>query len=208
MAVPLTRERRRELTREALLDAATTVFAHRGYLAGTLEEIAAAAGFTQGAIYSNFANKQELFLAVVERRNARLLAAYHDAIREDASDGPVDPTAITRVWTEHELHDDNALLLTLEIRLAALRDPALRVRLGEFERQTEQAIATFIERQLQAVGATLPMPVERFAALVYAGNQGIWQHVAICTSDHADLFQSFIEAITRVSARRATIPSP
>ena len=199
MAAPLTRERRRELTCEALLDAATTVFAHRGYSAGTLEEIAEAAGFTQGAIYSNFANKQELFLAVVERRNARLLAAYLGAIREHASDGPVDPTAITRVWTEHELNDANALLLTLEIRLAALRDPALRARLGEVERQTEQAIARFIERQLQAVGATLPMPAERFAALVYAGNQGIWQHVAICTSDHSDLFQLFIEAVTRVT---------
>ena len=140
MAVPLTRVRRRELTREALLDAATTVFAHRGYVAGTLEEIAEAAGFTQGAIYSNFANKQELFLAVVERRNTRLLAAYLGAIRQRASDGSVDPAAITRVWTEHELNDAEALLLTLEIRLAALRDPTLRARLGEFERQTEQGL--------------------------------------------------------------------
>ena len=203
MAVPLTRERRRELTREALLDAATTVFAHRGYLAGTLEEIAEAAGFTQGAIYSNFANKQELFLAVVERRNTRLLAAYLGAIRQRASDGSVDPAAITRVWTEHELNDAEALLLTLEIRLAALRDPTLRARLGEFERQTEQAIGSFITQQLQAVGAKLPMPVEQFAALVYAGNQGIWQHVAICGADHSGLFQAFIDAITRVSGDAA-----
>ncbi len=204
MTVPLTRERRRELTREALLDAARTVFAHRGYVAGTLEAIAEAAGLTQGAIYSNFANKQELFLAVVERRNTRLLAAYQGALRAHATDGPADPAAITRVWTEHELNDSEALLLTLEIRLAALRDPALRARLGEFERQTEQAIASFVEQQLQAVGATLPIPVEQFAALVYAGNQGIWQHAAICTSDHSALFQTFIEAITRVADRRAT----
>lgn len=197
MAVPLTRQRRRELTREALLDAATSVFAGRGYEAGTLEEIAQAAGFTQGAIYSNFANKQELFLAVVERRNTHLLAAYERAISARTNDHSVDLGDIARVWTVHELQDDDALRLTLEIRLAALRDPDLRVRLGDFERRTEQAIAGFIAQQLQAVGETLPMPIDLFAVLVYAANQGIWQHVAICTSDHTDLFEAFIDAITR-----------
>ena len=56
-------ERRRELTREALLASAREVFAHRGFHAASLEEIAEAAGFTRGAVYSNFENKEELFFA-------------------------------------------------------------------------------------------------------------------------------------------------
>jgi AcrR family transcriptional regulator len=70
-AEKLTPERRRELTREALLDAASEVFANRGYDGGTLEEIAATAGFTTGAIYSNFGGKQDLIMPVLDERNAR-----------------------------------------------------------------------------------------------------------------------------------------
>src|SRR3954468_10872184 len=63
----LTRERRRELTRTALLDAALQVFARRGFAGASLDEIAETAGFTRGAIYKNFPNKEELLFAVFER---------------------------------------------------------------------------------------------------------------------------------------------
>ena len=197
MAPRLTPERRRELTREALLDAATTVFAREGYGAGTLEEIADAAGFTTGAIYSNFGNKQELFLAVIARRNARLLDAYRQKLDERA--GPVaDLGDVAQVWTEHELGDRDALMLTLEIRLAALRDPQVGARVGEFERQTEQTIAQFVGNQIEATDALqLPIAADQFAAPVYAANQGIVQHAAICTTDHKDLFRAFLEMLTR-----------
>src|SRR5712692_5791331 len=100
MAPRLTPERRRELTREALLDAATTVFARKGYGAGTLEEIADAAGLTTGAVYSNFGNKQELFLAVIARRNNRLLEAYRQKLDEHPGQ-VVDLDDVAQVWTEH-----------------------------------------------------------------------------------------------------------
>lgn len=205
MAPRLTPERRRELTREALLDAATTVFAREGYGAGTLEEIADTAGFTTGAIYSNFGNKQELFFAVIARRNARLLEAYGQKL--DESSGPVaDLGEVAKVWSEHELGDHDALLLTLEIRLAALRDPQVRTRVGEFERQTEETVAQFVATQIGATDELqLPMATDQFAALVYAANQGIVQHAAICTTDHKDLFQAFLEILTREIHRQGPL---
>ncbi|MEU3271382.1 TetR/AcrR family transcriptional regulator [Saccharomonospora sp. NPDC006951] len=58
-------ERKRE-TREALVLAALSAFARDGYHAASLEAIATEAGYSKGAIYSNFAGKAELFLAVMD----------------------------------------------------------------------------------------------------------------------------------------------
>lgn len=58
------------VVRNALLDAATAVFARKGYAAATMNEIAAAAGYTAPAFYKYFAGKQELFEALLDRVDA------------------------------------------------------------------------------------------------------------------------------------------
>ena len=68
---PLTPERRRQQTRDYLLQAAAQVFAERGFHGASLDEVAAAAGFTKGAVYSNFKNKEDLFLALLEANQRR-----------------------------------------------------------------------------------------------------------------------------------------
>ena len=67
-----TRERRLEHTRSLLLDAAEEVFAEKGFMAASLDDIAHAAGYTKGAIYKHFAAKEDLFLAVLARHEERL----------------------------------------------------------------------------------------------------------------------------------------
>ena len=64
----LTRKERQEQTREQLVEAAARVFARRGYHRATVDEIAAEAGFTIGALYSNFETKEKLFLAIADRQ--------------------------------------------------------------------------------------------------------------------------------------------
>src|SRR5438270_14084196 len=90
MVDKLTPERRRELTRTTLIDAAADVFAKRGFHFASLDEIAETAGFTRGAIYKNFENKEELFFAVIERRIDSQLMLFRVALREDraAAEGP------------------------------------------------------------------------------------------------------------------------
>src|SRR4051794_27032787 len=63
---PNRRQVKQERTRSRLLEAAAVVFARRGYHVATLEDVAAEAGFTKGAVYSNFENKEALFLALVD----------------------------------------------------------------------------------------------------------------------------------------------
>src|SRR5947209_13861399 len=95
----LTPERRRELTRSTLVDAAADVFARRGFHAASLEEIAETAGFTRGAIYKNFDNKEELFFAVIERRVDSQLRRFSEVITEDHT-AAGDPGRLAAIWEE------------------------------------------------------------------------------------------------------------
>jgi AcrR family transcriptional regulator len=75
----------RDDTRDKLFEAAARVFEEQGINAASIEAIAAAAGFTRGAFYSNFTSKDELIVAMLEdhveqaiRRNLDLLAKHQD----------------------------------------------------------------------------------------------------------------------------------
>ena len=75
----------RDDTRDKLFEAAARVFEEQGINAASIEAIAAAAGFTRGAFYSNFDSKDELIVAMLEdhveqtiRRNLDLLAKHRD----------------------------------------------------------------------------------------------------------------------------------
>src|SRR5271166_3505753 len=71
MAIRLTREQSKAATREKLLDAARRVFAARGFHGASVEEIAALAGYSTGALYSNFDGKEDLFLVLMDREVSR-----------------------------------------------------------------------------------------------------------------------------------------
>ena len=75
----LSRDERRAQTRERLLDAAAEVFNRLGYHGASLEAVAEAAGYTKGAVYSNFASKAELFVEVFRDAAKRDLAAVDGA---------------------------------------------------------------------------------------------------------------------------------
>ena len=77
----LDRRAMKERTRERLLDAAAVVFARKGIEAASLDEVAEAAGYTKGAIYSNFASKTDLIAALMDRRIARQAAAAEVGLR-------------------------------------------------------------------------------------------------------------------------------
>lgn len=75
----LNRSDRQAETRQRLVNAAHVVFLRRGYQVATLEEITSEAGVTKGAVYSNFASKADLFLAVYDARLETRLRGYSGA---------------------------------------------------------------------------------------------------------------------------------
>ena len=72
----MSRKENQVQTRERLLDAGLEVFSRRGYYAASVDEIAAEAGFSKGAVYSNFSSKEDLFLALIDRRFTRDAREY------------------------------------------------------------------------------------------------------------------------------------
>lgn len=73
--------------RQRILDAALQVFSRRGYKDATVDEIAAASGTSKGGVYFHFANKEAIFLALLDQTAARLRNKIADAL--STSDDPV-----------------------------------------------------------------------------------------------------------------------
>ena len=78
----LTRAQKRERTHGELVSSAERLFVERGFHASTVDEIALEAGYTKGAVYSNFASKEDLFFAVYERRAGRAIAEIEEILEE------------------------------------------------------------------------------------------------------------------------------
>jgi AcrR family transcriptional regulator len=170
---PLTTDRRRQLTREYLLQAAAQVFAERGFHAATLDEVAAAAGFTKGAVYSNFKNKEDLFLALLEDAYSRELAALKDTMEH--SDVPPEARIgdfVALIGGELD-RVPNMGALYLEFHLYALRNPAARARMNELEQQDVRAIAEILEAEREQRGIEIDEPAERTARIIVALFRGI-----------------------------------
>src|SRR6476646_8049035 len=81
----LTREQSRANTRERVLTAARSVFANRGFHGASVEEIASEAGFSTGALYSNFDGKEDLFLVLMEREIEEHAREIEEAVRQSST---------------------------------------------------------------------------------------------------------------------------
>ena len=195
---PLTAERRRQQTRDYLLRAAAQVFAERGFHEATLDEVAAAAGYTKGAVYSNFKNKEDLFLALVEDAYASDMAAIKETL--EASDVPPEARLgdfVQMMQGEIE-RVPNLGALYLEFHLYALRNPGALERLNELERADVRAIADIIESGRTQREIEIDEPPERTARIIVALFRGISM---MRTSDPDvagdDLLESAIAFVSR-----------
>ena len=179
-------------TRARLLDAAETVFAENGFGRTSLEQIAERAGYTRGAVYANFASKDELFLAVLDRW---LDDEITDAERINGGDRSVrDTLGLLREREGNRFADRGRFLLLTEFRLYALRNPEVAPRLAEYERR---GLAWYTEA-IKARAADLPIPAEQLATFVLALENGIaaLAHVAPDDVRH-DAFIDALELLTR-----------
>jgi AcrR family transcriptional regulator len=189
-----TPERRRELTRTALIEAATQVFARRGFYGASLDEIAQAAGFTRGAIYKNFDDKEGLFLATVERHHSLNLAAFSEWFEQQPAGAVLDPPSLAAAFRQILARDPEWFALDLEARLYALRHLDFRERYVENARQMTEAVARFTEDLARAASITMKLPAARLAHIVEVAAEGFLSWAFLDPDDGA-LFQSFFELL-------------
>jgi AcrR family transcriptional regulator len=150
---PLTPDRRRELTREHLLRAAAQVFTERGFHGATLDEVAAVAGFTKGAVYSNFRNKEDLFLAVLGWIYENALEALRETLRSSQTPSESRLSDFVDLISGQGLGDGaDWSVLYEEFHLYALRNPAAREKLAELDRRDVAEVARVIEGEREREG--------------------------------------------------------
>ena len=189
----LTPQRRRELTRTALVEAAAQVFARRGFYGASLEEIAETAGFTRGAIYKNFADKEELFFAVRDHINEQTLAAFAEQLDKGAA-AAFDARAQAAIWQRADAANPEYRALFLEFRLYELRNPDVQARSVAEGERTRKMIAKFMEDNAKANGLVLKLPAETLAAILANVSDGF------AINSHGDpgevdLYEAFLQLI-------------
>lgn len=187
VAVPvekLTPERRRQLTRQTLIEAAAEVFAQKGFYGASLEEIGEVAGFSRGAIYSNFGSKEELLFGVIDHYMDIQLDAVMTAMEETGrADLVTDAVAATAAWESANRFTSSWPGLELELRLAAQRNPEVRKRLADFERKSGEKVARVIEEEWSRRGVQPRISARDFADLSRAALEGLAQLAAIDEED-------------------------
>jgi AcrR family transcriptional regulator len=170
----LTPERRREMTRRHLLEAAALVFADKGFHGATLDEVAAAAGFTKGAVYSNFKSKDDLFLALLDDRIERQFAVTVEVLES----GPHERAEQLPRMREL-LHggtffwDDNWTVLYLEFVSYAIRNPEARAKLVARAERERSAVAALIDREHANAGSVPERSPREFAEISLALFNGL-----------------------------------
>ena len=178
----LTRAERKAKTRNDLLDAAAAVFARRGYQAATLDEVAEAAGYTKGAVYSNFESKEDLFFALVDRRIVQESARL--ASRLGGAAAPAGPEANGKVNAGPEGTPDRQwsmqwLVLAIEFWLHAMRDERTRLVMADQYERFRELTADTLDQAYQRAGVEPPMPTRDLAILIEAVGTGLGIQAAL-----------------------------
>jgi AcrR family transcriptional regulator len=166
---PHTPRPRREQVRARVLEAASAVVAERGLGAATLDQVAAAAGFTKGAVYSNFASKDELFLALLEEQVDRRVASVESALRT-AGDLPA---ALAAVGADLARPDPVTQLLSVEFWQRAVRDPRVRTDFVRFRRDLRRRIARVVQDVLDTRPVAPGWDADSLALVVVALANGL-----------------------------------
>jgi AcrR family transcriptional regulator len=168
----MTREQSKANTRERLLAAARSAFASSGFHGASVEEIASRAGFSTGALYSNFDGKEDLFLVLMEREideHAREIAqavSLRESVAERATGGA--QRWMTMIDREPEL-----LLLFMEFWAYGVRDASVRPKVAQRFAQVRRLLTQLIEDGVREFELELALPAEQLAVAVDALADGI-----------------------------------
>jgi AcrR family transcriptional regulator len=210
-----TQAERREETRELVLAAAARVFAQRGFHATSLDAIAEEAGFSRGAVYYNFADKEELFLELLDRRCAEraqdLRAVFADAAENDVAATSRQAQLAAQNALDAMTGDPEWRALYLEFLARAARDPAFRRRFSKRSQQMRGALEEVVVERTQPVAGALGMEPEQLAVVIDALGTGLWAHHMLHGPKAVppDLFSHALALIVDgIAARAAAAPQP
>ena len=195
MPAVLTRKERQAQTRQELIAAAAKVFARCGYHKATIEEIAAEAGMTSGAIYSNFDGKEELFLAIADAQVESRVAEIQAVGDAAAGNGDAGAEAADQFRAFLE-SDPEWPLLFYEFWSVSVRDASLQGELAKRRDAIRDALAETLERVARELGFELRFPAAVLATAIAASLNGLaFERAADPDALPDEVFGEFIAAV-------------
>jgi AcrR family transcriptional regulator len=165
----LTRAQQQAVTRERLLAAAEQVIARHGYGGASVDLITEEAGYSKGAIYSNFKSKEAVFLELLRRYMERDMAELERIVSLD----PDKLFAAVTDWLETMHADRDCPLLVTELQLQARRNPAFAKRYYALQERQTRTLAGILERYFKAASIRLPMDPLDLAGSITALANGL-----------------------------------
>ena len=200
----LTRSERKAGTRAELLAAARRVFLARGFHGATLDDIADEAGYTKGAVYSNFRGKDDLFLALLEEHYDRRVDAHTELFLSlDADDPDEAARAVARIMLDAYEGEPAWWTLVTDFSTHASRDPELRARLRTLRERFLASMAALIDGVGNRYGHAYTLPSHEAARATGALLRGLmldWileQPDEVDGADRAGLFEETVAAFFR-----------
>jgi AcrR family transcriptional regulator len=210
-----TQAERREDTREEILAAAAGVFARHGFQGTSIDAVAEAAGFSRGAVYYNFSDKEELFLELLDRRCAERAQDLREVFAEADEDDVQATTRQAQVAAAHALEamtgDPEWRALYLEFLAHAARDRAFRRRFAKRTGEMRGALEDVVVQRTRPVSDALGMEPEQLAVVIDALADGLWAQHMLHGSRAVppDLFSKALALIIDgIAARAGITPQP
>jgi len=167
----LNREQRQKRTRERLLESAQEIFAHSGFAGASVDQIAEHAGYSKGAVYSNFKSKEALFLELLKEHMSQEVKELRALLDNSAS-----AQEILRALKErYSILDKQVALsmLSLEFQLQAGGDREFAEPFAALYQGQRKAIAGLVKLLAQKAGVAEPANASEIATSLMAVTHGI-----------------------------------
>ena len=185
------RSARREATRNRILDAARVVFAEKGVFGASIEDICEQAGFTRGAVYSNFTDKDDILRAVIEREHQALLDHITDSfdmVDQELSATPnleaAVATLVDRIIRSNP-SERRVPLISTELEINAVRRPDIAAAFLIVNRRFRERLAAILAEALERIGrAPLVDPLDIIDAVMAISERSVRR--AIIEGPHDD----------------------
>ena len=192
-----TRAERQAQTRESLIEVARDLFLSDGYAATSLEKVAVAAGFSKGAVYSNFSGKEELCMAVLDTIHEEQVQGIVEAFTVDADlDGRIDAFA---AWAREKLGHPRWTALEVEFAAVARQSPWVATELVKRHRMLVAASADLIRRVVADEGIELTMDAQKAATALLSLGIGLGAMRSLDNQLDVDVFAETMRALLRGS---------
>ena len=202
----LSRQEQQQRTRSRLMESAAKVFACKGMQQGSIDEVAEDAGYTKGAFYANFRNKEELFLAMLDESFTDRIAEVERAFATDESPpeqarhAAADFAAACRADPDHEG-------LFLQFTTYALQNEGFREELLTRFATLRTRLEEVYGNRAETYGIEPPVPMDRLVRMIIAMADGwaIWRLLEPEAIDD-EMFESMMEIFVTGIGAMAGLP--